>query len=62
MTGGGELRLKLDKDFPGRELISKAEAAAWLGISKKTMAGKYKLPPGSLVSKAALLRELVRRG
>jgi hypothetical protein len=60
MSGAGELRMRLDQDFPGRELISKAEAAAWLGISKKTLAKRYTLPPGSLVSKAALIKELIR--
>lgn len=58
MSGAGELRASLDKAFPGRELISKVEAAGWLGISKKTMAGKYRLPPGNLVSKAVLIREI----
>ena len=56
----GEIMTRLDKAFPGRELIRKSEAAAWMGISKKTMAKKYALPPGQLVSKIALAREMTR--
>ena len=56
----GEVMKRLDKAFPGRELIGKNEAAAWMGISKRTMVRKYSLPPGNLVSKIALAREMTR--
>ena len=61
MSGAAELRLKLERDFPGRELIGKAEAAAWMGISKKTLTSRYRLPPGGLVSKAALFKTITTR-
>lgn len=38
---------QLEEAFPGRETITKAETAAWLGISPKTLKKKYDLPPGN---------------
>lgn len=38
---------QLEEAFPGRETITKAETAAWLGISTKTLKKKYDLPPGN---------------
>jgi len=38
---------RLDEAFPGRDTITKAETAAWLGISPKTLRKKYDLPPGN---------------
>ena len=55
-----EILRRLDEAFPGRELVRKSEIADWLGISKKTMAKKYALPPGSLVSKAAVARAMTQ--
>lgn len=42
-----QLLQRLEAAFPGRETITKSEAAAWLGISQKTLKKKYKLPPGN---------------
>ena len=42
-----ELLRRLEYSFPGRETITKAETAAWLGISPKTLKKKYNLPPGN---------------
>lgn len=55
-----EARRRLEERFPGRELISKAEAADALGISKRTLLKRYELPPGSLVSMRAILRAVAR--
>ena len=38
---------RLDAAFPGREALTKAEVAAWLGISTKTLKRRYNLPPGN---------------
>lgn len=38
---------QLEEAFPGRETITKAELASFLGISPKTLRKKYDLPPGN---------------
>jgi len=37
---------RLDKAFPNKEVLTKTETAAWLGISLKTLKRRYSLPPG----------------
>lgn len=51
---------RLDAAFPGRELVKKVELAGWLGISTKQMSRMFELPPGQLVTKVAIARELAK--
>ena len=37
---------RLDEAYPGKEVLTKTETAAWLGISTKTLKKRYNLPPG----------------
>ena len=37
---------RLDKAYPYKEVLTKTETAAWLGISTKTLKKRYNLPPG----------------
>lgn len=37
---------RLDKAYPNKEVLTKTETAAWLGISLKTLKRRYSLPPG----------------
>lgn len=51
---------RLDAAFPGRELIKKVELAGWLGVSTRQLARMLELPPGQLVTKVCIARELAR--
>ncbi len=53
--GYRDLLERLDMAFPGKELLSKTEIAAWLGVSVSTVSRRYKLPPG-MVLKTTLAR------
>ena len=37
---------RLDAAFPAKEVLTKTETAAWLGVSVKTLKRRYNLPPG----------------
>ena len=37
---------RLDKAYPYKEVLTKSETAAWLGLSLKTLKRRYSLPPG----------------
>lgn len=52
-----DLLERLDQAFPGRELISKHEVAAWLGVSLRTVNRRYSMP-GSLVTKTMVARRV----
>ena len=54
-----ETLAKLDAAYPGKEVLSKAEVAAFLGISAKTLKKKYELPPG-MCSKVQVAKALCR--
>lgn len=51
---------RLDKDFPDRQLVSKAEIAGWLKISTRQLRKRYDLPPGQKITKTAVARALTR--
>lgn len=40
---------RLDAAFPGRELLTKTEAAQWLGVSTETVRRRYDLPGGRIL-------------
>lgn len=48
---------RLDEAFPGRELLTRGEVAAWLGVHRNTVAKNYAWPKGK-VSKAQVARSL----
>lgn len=52
-----DLLERLDRDFPGRETVSKAELAAWIGISPRTLRRRYPMP-GQLVTKTMVARKV----
>ena len=39
---------RLDVAFPGKELLEKKDVAAWLGVDPRTVARRYKFPPGKV--------------
>lgn len=59
LTSYKDTLAKLDAAFPGKEVLSKAEIASFLGISPKTLRKKYELPPG-MNSKAQVAKALCR--
>ena len=52
-----DILARLDKAFPGKEMLTKAEAAEWMGVSINTVARRYDWPRGYL-SKAELARAM----
>lgn len=50
-----DLLERLDAAFPGRELLTKRDVAAWLGVNEKTVKRRYGWPRGK-VSKTQVAR------
>ena len=51
---------RLDAAFPGRELLTKTEAAKLLGLNRTAMYRKYPKLPAGRISKVTLAREILR--
>lgn len=48
---------RLDKAFPGKELLTRTELAIWAGVSVKTLTKRYDWPKG-LVPKVRVAKDL----
>ncbi|MBO7668347.1 MAG: hypothetical protein J6T26_07785 [Firmicutes bacterium] len=52
---------RLDAAFPGRELLTKAEIAGWMGIHISTVTRRFRWPRG-LVAKTTVARAISEGG
>lgn len=54
-----ELLARLDDTFPGRELLTREEIAAFLGVNPRTVKRRYDFPAGR-VAKTAIARAVAQ--
>lgn len=49
--------MRLDEAFPQQETLTRQDVAAWLGVSRNTVARRYKFPAGR-VTKTQVARSV----
>jgi len=54
-----ETLARLDETFPGRELLTREEIAAFLGVNPRTVKRRYDFPAGR-VTKTAIARAVAQ--
>ena len=54
-----DLLMRLDEAFPGRELLTREEIAAFLGVNPRTVKRRYDFPAGR-VTKTAIARAVAQ--
>lgn len=52
-----DLLMRLDEAFPQQETLTRQDVAAWLGVSRNTVARRYKFPAGR-VTKTQVARSV----
>lgn len=53
-----DLLERLDRAFPGRELLTRDELALFLGVSRQTVYNRYSFPPRAKISKTQAARAI----
>ena len=54
-----DLLMRLDEAYPGRELLTREEVAAFLGVNPRTVKRRYDFPAGR-VTKTAIARAVAQ--
>lgn len=54
-----DLLMRLDEAYPGRELLTREEIAAFLGVNPRTVKRRYDFPAGR-VTKTAIARAVAQ--
>ena len=57
-----DLLERLDRAFPGREMLTRDDLASFLGVSRQTVYNRYSFPPRTRITKTQAARAISSSG